>query len=61
MLLIIKDTPYEIDTAVHEGKRWVEVWQWNKSISPFETVDEAVSFIEEIMEEKDTGDRKRSH
>ena len=55
MLLIIKDTPYEIDTAVHEGKRWVDLWQGDKSISPFDTVDEAVSFIEEIMEEKDDG------
>lgn len=55
MLLIVKDSPYEIDTAVHEGCRWVQVWTGNDCISPFDTIDEAVDFIEELMEEKDHG------
>jgi hypothetical protein len=55
MLLIIKDTPYEIDTAVHEGERWVQVWTGSDCISPFDTIDEAISFIEGLMEGKGHG------
>ena len=56
MLLTVKDSPYEIDTAVHEGCRWVQVWTGNDCIAPFESIDEAVEFIESHMggvEDKD--------
>jgi hypothetical protein len=53
--LIVKDTPYEIDKSVHEGERWVQVWTGSDCISPFDTIDEAMSFIEGLMEGKDHG------
>ena len=49
MLLIIKDTPYEIDTAVDNGERWVQLWTGSDCISPFDTIDEAVDFIEYLI------------
>lgn len=48
MLLRIEDLPYEIDTAVEKGRRWVQVWLNNTCLSHLTSLDEAVEFIEDL-------------
>ena len=51
MLLRIKDLPYEIDTAVEKGRRWVQVWLNNTCLSHFNSADDALDYIEHLCDQ----------
>ena len=41
--------PFEIDTGVEHGCRWVQIWRGRKCLRQFKSMDEAIQQIEEML------------
>jgi hypothetical protein len=55
MLLTVKGTPYEIDTArLDSGKRWIQLWENNKLIGGYASFEKVIESIHTLCDISET-------
>jgi hypothetical protein len=56
MILTIPGTSIEIDTATRrDGSRWVDVYDDNKKIGTFDSINDVCDFLQEVFGVDDEG------
>lgn len=56
MVLEIPGTPYQIDTAHYSnGERWIDLWEGDKKIGGYKTLDDAIENIHTLCKVDEDG------